>query len=79
MVRKDHMFGFALCLMAAAQVVRAGDYVALLAYLPSNDPGWEKALQAFRHAIAARTGTSSPKVLSFAAPSRSCRPRVPAA
>ena len=25
MVRKDHMFGFALCLMAAAQVVRAGD------------------------------------------------------
>lgn len=25
MVRKDHMFGFALCLTAAAQFVRAGD------------------------------------------------------
>jgi hypothetical protein len=44
---------------AFLQVVRAGDYVALLAYLPSNDPGWEKALQAFRHAIAARTGTAT--------------------
>jgi hypothetical protein len=39
--------------------VRAGDYVALLAYLPSNDPKWEKALQTFRHAIAERSGTAT--------------------
>jgi glucose-6-phosphate isomerase len=44
---------------AFAQVVKPGDYVALLAYLPSDDPKWEKALQDFRHALAARTGAAS--------------------
>jgi len=41
------------------KVVKAGDYVALLAYLPSGDPKWEKALQAFRHEIGARAGTAT--------------------
>jgi hypothetical protein len=44
---------------AFLKVVKAGDYVALLAYLPSNDPKWEKALQTFRHAIAERSGTAT--------------------
>ncbi len=44
---------------AFVQAVKAGDYVAVLAYLPSDDPKWEKALQAFRHAIAARSGTAT--------------------
>jgi hypothetical protein len=34
------------------RVAKAGDYVALLAYLPSDDPQWENALQTFRQAIA---------------------------
>jgi glucose-6-phosphate isomerase len=44
---------------AFVEVVKAGDYVALLAYLPSEDAKWEAALQAFRHAIATRTGTAT--------------------
>ncbi len=41
------------------RVVQPTDYVALLAYLPSDDPKWERALQALRLAIAARTGTAT--------------------
>ena len=37
MVRKDHMFGVALCLTAAAQVVRAGDD-SHLAHAPPAAP-----------------------------------------
>jgi hypothetical protein len=41
------------------QVVKATDYVALLAYLPSDDPRWETALQTFRSAVAARCTTAT--------------------
>jgi glucose-6-phosphate isomerase len=41
------------------QVVRPTDYVALLAYVPSDDEQWEKALQTFRRGIAARTLTAT--------------------
>jgi glucose-6-phosphate isomerase len=41
------------------QVVRPADYVALLAYLPPDDPKWEGALQEFRRAIALRSGTAT--------------------
>jgi hypothetical protein len=44
---------------AFLQVVRQTDYVALLAYLPPDDPKWEGVLQAFRRAIAVRTGTAT--------------------
>jgi len=40
---------------AFLRVIKSGDYVALLAYLPSDDEKWEKALQAFRHEIATRS------------------------
>jgi glucose-6-phosphate isomerase len=36
------------------RVVRATDYVALLAYVPPDDPKWENALQTLRRAIADR-------------------------
>ena len=41
------------------QVVGPTDYVALLAYVPSDDTRWEHALQTFRRAIAARTLTAT--------------------
>jgi glucose-6-phosphate isomerase len=41
------------------QVVKSTDYVALLAYLPSDNPRWETALQKFRSAIAARYNTAT--------------------
>jgi len=41
------------------QVVRPNDYVALLAYVPSDDERWENALQTFRRNIAARTLTAT--------------------
>ena len=44
---------------AFLQVAKAGDYVALLAYLPSDDPQWENALQTFRQAIATRSAKAT--------------------
>ncbi len=44
---------------AFLKVVQPGDYVALLAYLPSDDPRWEKALQGFRHAVGTRSGRAT--------------------
>jgi hypothetical protein len=44
---------------AFLDVVRPTDYVAVLAYLPSDDSAWNNALQAFRLAIAARCGTAT--------------------
>ena len=44
---------------AFLRVVKPADYVALLAYLPSDDPRWEKALDAFRSSIAARCATAT--------------------
>jgi hypothetical protein len=44
-------------------VVQPGDYVALLAYLPSDDPAWEGVLEEFRATIAARS--SAPSSLGF--------------
>ena len=41
------------------RLVQPADYVALLAYVPSDDPNWENALQSLRLAIAARTGTAT--------------------
>jgi hypothetical protein len=41
------------------QVVKSTDYVALLAYLPSDDGRWETALQKFRSAIATRYDTAT--------------------
>ena len=41
------------------QAVEPTDYVALLAYVPSDDPPWENALQTFRRAIAARCATAT--------------------
>jgi hypothetical protein len=40
-------------------VVQPTDYVALLAYVPSDDSNWERALQNLRAGIAARTGTAT--------------------
>ena len=40
-------------------MAKAGDYVALLAYLPSDDPRWEQALHAFRQAIATRSAKAT--------------------
>ena len=44
---------------AFLQVAKAGDYVALLAYLPSDDPQWENALQTFRQAIATKSAKAT--------------------
>ena len=44
---------------AFLRVVKPADYVALLAYLPSDDPRWDKALDAFRMSIAARCATAT--------------------
>ena len=41
------------------RVIQQNDYVAVLAYVPSDDPAWESALQAFRRAVAARTGAAT--------------------
>jgi glucose-6-phosphate isomerase len=41
------------------ELVKPTDYVALLAYLPSDDSRWEEALQTFRRAIAARCATAT--------------------
>ncbi len=41
------------------RVVQPTDYVALLAYVPSDDSKWESALQSLRAAIATRTGTAT--------------------
>jgi glucose-6-phosphate isomerase len=41
------------------RLIQPTDYVALLAYVPSDDPTWENALQAFRLAIASRSGTAT--------------------
>jgi hypothetical protein len=41
------------------RVTQRTDYVALLAYLPSDDPKWEQALQSCRLAIGKRTGTAT--------------------
>ncbi len=41
------------------RLVQPADYVALLAYVPSDDPSWENALQSLRLAVAARTGTAT--------------------
>jgi glucose-6-phosphate isomerase/transaldolase/glucose-6-phosphate isomerase len=40
-------------------VTQPTDYVALLAYVPSDDPKWEQALETCRLAIAKRTGTAT--------------------
>ena len=55
------------------QVVRPADYVALLAYLPPDDPKWDSALQAFRRAIASAEWHSDicrlrPSISSFHRP-----------
>ncbi len=44
---------------AFLRVAKAGDYIALLAYLPSDDPEWEQALQTFRQAIATRSAKAT--------------------
>ena len=44
---------------AFLRVAKAGDYIALLAYLPSDDPRWEQALHAFRQAIATRSAKAT--------------------
>jgi glucose-6-phosphate isomerase len=44
---------------AFLQLVRPGDYVAVLAYLPSGDPAWEPALQTWRRALARRSGQAT--------------------
>jgi hypothetical protein len=41
------------------RVVRPNDYVALLAYLPSDDSRWENALQNLRRAIGSRFATAT--------------------
>jgi glucose-6-phosphate isomerase len=41
------------------RVTQPTDYVALLAYVPSDDPKWEQALETCRLAIAKRTGTAT--------------------
>jgi glucose-6-phosphate isomerase len=41
------------------QVVEPADYVALLAYVPSDDARWTNALETFRRAVAARTLTAT--------------------
>ena len=41
------------------EVLGPTDYCGLLAYLPSDDPTWEEALQAFRLKVAARTGSAT--------------------
>jgi hypothetical protein len=40
-------------------VIRPGDYLALLAYLPSDDPAWDEAVHALRTSLAARTGCAT--------------------
>ena len=44
---------------AFLRVAKAGDYIALLAYLPSDDPKWEQALHSFRQAIATRSAKAT--------------------
>ena len=44
---------------AFLEVVQPTDYVALLAYVPPDDPAWESALQTFRLSIAARCATAT--------------------
>jgi glucose-6-phosphate isomerase len=44
---------------AFLKAVKPGDYVALLAYLPSDDSTWESALQAFRRRISEKTGRAT--------------------
>jgi glucose-6-phosphate isomerase len=41
------------------QLVGPGDYVGVLAYVPSEDPAWEDALQSLRTEISARHGCAT--------------------
>ena len=50
---------------AFLRVVEATDYVALLAYVPSDDSNWERALEDLRAAIAKRTGTGTATTVGY--------------